>query len=663
MKRWGMKTKTKLTFTVCTMVAVLLSFFPFPYSISNAEAASIVVDGNAGDWQGIPALSTNSGTARVLKASHDDKNLYLLVEGSGLSTAMGSFWLNTDGNASTGYQASGWGATGVEWLLENNSLYRYSGNGSTWSWNLSSSLPSSQYVRTASTIEVALPLSVLGLAGGSSVNIGYLDNNSDINRLPAQNKPLPVYTLDGKNPGGSMIEFYPTELDDPLNNPFKGWAPSAKSTNYPQDHRLVYAGVTWKEFEPTKGHYDFGAIEASNHFSYWQSRGVKVVLRFIMDNPSGAAHRDIPDWLYHDMVNLGQSPGKAYQDNTGGMGAGNNTGFSPNYNSEYLIARHKLAIEAIAKHYDSPDSPIAFVQIGSLGHWAEFHTWPYIGPNGESNYTGAFPKNEISNQYIQHYIDAFAAQEDHTQLLIRRSVELAKNNNKGLIMGMYNDVFGDQPSFDSEWGWYTGTQNGYWDDIGQKQPNHANFWDTRVSGGEFYGGDYGLKAALTTGSGFNETLRQTELSKPSWLGPNSPASLAPGNPLQGNMDTLKKRMGYHFVVKKAAYPQEQSGSTLDVSVTVENKGVQHFPFNWPVEIQLRNSGGAIVARQSTSADLRTWRTGLHTVTGSLPTKTLPSGTYQLTVAILNPSTNQPAVDFANTDRLSDGAFKIGTWTK
>lgn len=128
------------------------------------------------------------------------------------------------------------------------------------------------------------------------------------------------------------------------------------------------------------------------------------------------------------------------------------------------------------------------------------------------------------------------------------------------------------------------------------------------------------------------------------------------------MDTLKKRMGYHFVLKKVAYPQENSGSALNVSVAVENKGVQHFPFNWPVEVQLR-SGGHVVARQSTSADLRTWKTGLHTISGSISTNTLPNGTYELTIAILNPSTNQPGVDFANTERLSDGAYKIGTWTK
>lgn len=121
-------------------------------------------------------------------------------------------------------------------------------------------------------------------------------------------------------------------------------------------------------------------------------------------------------------------------------------------------------------------------------------------------------------------------------------------------------------------------------------------------------------------------------------------------------------MGYHFVLNKATYPEAQNGGTLDVSVVVENKGVQHFPFNWPIELQLR-SGGSIVARQTATANLTAWRTGLHTVSGSLSTSALPNGTYDLTIAILDPASNRPAVDFANTDRLSDGAYKIGVWTK
>ncbi|MEN1988228.1 DUF4832 domain-containing protein [Paenibacillus hubeiensis] len=651
--------------TIGLVFALILMFTLFlPGAAPKASAATITIDGNVSDWSGIAALASQSGTAQTLKATHDGTNLYLLVQGSGLSTTMGNFWINADNDASTGYQASGWSATGVEWLLENQGLYRYGGSGTDWVWNSAATLTNSQFYRSSSVIEVAIPLATLQVGAGSTVRVGYIDNGSDTARLPAAGQALPGYSLTSGSEGGSGNETvaYPLELDSPLNNPFKGWAPSAKSTDYAQPHRLVYAGVTWKELEPVKGTYDFSAIEATNHFAYWKNKGVKVVLRFILDSPTGQAHRDIPDWLYNDMVARGESPGTPYSDETGGMGTGNNTGFSPNYSSSYLQERHKLAIEAIAAHYNTNDRPVAFIQIGSLGHWGEFHTWPYVGPNGETNYTGVFPPNAVSNVYVQHYIDAFAGKEDKMQVLIRRSIALAKTNNKGMIMGMFNDVFGHKDSFDADWGWYTGTQNGYWDDIGQQQPAHANFWETRISGGEFYGGASGMLAALTSGSGYTETLRQTELSKPSWLGPNSPASLPLNHALQANIDALKKRMGYHFVVKEISHPSTITGNTFTPTIQIENKGVQHFPFAWAVEIQLR-SGNTVVAKKTTSANLTTWKTGSYTLTDSIPVSGLASGTYDIAIAIIDPATNKPGVDFANTNRLADGAYKLSSVTK
>lgn len=75
MKAWGIH--MKMTLAIFTMTAILLTLFPYPLFISTAEAASIVVDGDPSDWEGLPVISTNSGTASVLKASHDDRNLYL----------------------------------------------------------------------------------------------------------------------------------------------------------------------------------------------------------------------------------------------------------------------------------------------------------------------------------------------------------------------------------------------------------------------------------------------------------------------------------------------------------------------------------------------------------------------------------------------------------
>lgn len=470
---------------------------------------------------------------------------------------------------------------------------------------------------------------------------------------------LAIGSLGSFPPAASAATFYPAELNGPLNNPFKGWAPRAEGGPYAQSHKLVYAGVTWKELEPTKGAYDWAGVESKYKFSYWRSQGVRIVFRLLLDSPSGIPHRDIPDWLYNDMIAAEGTAGIAYQDNTGGMGAGNNTGFAPNYGSPTLISRHQLLINAIASRYYTQDAPVAFVQIGSLGHWGEFHSWPYVGPNNEQNYTGVFPPNSISNQYIQHYINAFQNKSDRIQVMIRRSVQLASANG----LGMFNDMFGHQPSFDSSWGWYTGTQNGYWDDIGQQQPAYANFWNNAISAGEFYGGAGGLQASLTGGAGFTETMRQAELSKPSWLGPNSPASYAVGGPFQANMDTLEKRMGYHLVVKQVTHDASaQQGSSLSVALSVENKGVQHFPFNWPVELQIR-SGSTVHARATTGIQLKSWKTGTyaHTSTITVPAG-LPAGSYTVALAILDPATNSPAVDFANTGRLADGSFPVSTLT-
>ena len=203
------------------MITLLLPAGALP----KASAATITIDGNVSDWSSVSSLSTNNGTAQMLKVTNDGTNLYLLIQGSDLSTTMGNFWINTDNNTSTGYQAAGWGATGVEWLLENTGLYRYGGSGTDWSWNFNSTLTSSQFYRSSTVIEVAIPLSTLQISAGSTVRVGYIDNSSDTSRLPAAGQSLPAYLLTSAGSGGGTgnnTVVNPVELDSPLNNPFKG---------------------------------------------------------------------------------------------------------------------------------------------------------------------------------------------------------------------------------------------------------------------------------------------------------------------------------------------------------------------------------------------------------------------------------------------------------
>ncbi|MHA6480728.1 fibronectin type III domain-containing protein [Paenibacillus sp. strain BS8-2] len=150
----------------------------------------ITVDGHTSDWSTITALATGATTVQTIKAAYDETNLYLLAEGTGLNT-MAQFYIDSDNNASTGYNATGWPSAGANYLLENNFLYRH--NGSGWSWTSLGAL--SSYTKNGTAIEAAIPLATLGLAEGDTIRLGFLKNNSTTDRLPAPNVTLPSYTL------------------------------------------------------------------------------------------------------------------------------------------------------------------------------------------------------------------------------------------------------------------------------------------------------------------------------------------------------------------------------------------------------------------------------------------------------------------------------------
>ncbi len=148
-------------------------------------AATITVDGHAGDWTSVPALNASpSGSVAALKARNDGNHLYLLVQGSGLDVKS-QFYLNTDDNLSTGYNPAGWAPSGIDTLLENQGLYAYSGANNGWQWALASNLSASQFVKNNSVIELSIPLSSLGLTSGKTIRIGYICNDSAANLLPA----------------------------------------------------------------------------------------------------------------------------------------------------------------------------------------------------------------------------------------------------------------------------------------------------------------------------------------------------------------------------------------------------------------------------------------------------------------------------------------------
>jgi len=146
------------------------------------------------DWNEVAVLSQGDGTPRILKAHHDRDFLYILVEGSELTTKT-QIYLNTDNRSDSGYKASNWTAGGADYLVEYGTLYRYAGTGSNWSWDEQTELSRSKnWDEQAERIEIAIPLKELGLRKGDRITLGVLkDDNSDT-QLPV-NGDMQEYKL------------------------------------------------------------------------------------------------------------------------------------------------------------------------------------------------------------------------------------------------------------------------------------------------------------------------------------------------------------------------------------------------------------------------------------------------------------------------------------
>ena len=155
------------------------------------------------------------------------------------------------------------------------------------------------------------------------------------------------------------------KFDDTLYiNPLMGYAPDGRSDELCVSTSLVYASVTWAELEPAKGKFDWDSFVKEYSLDKWRRDGKRLVFRFICDYPSAEKHMDIPKWLY-DMTGDGE-----YYDIEYG------SGYCPDYDNETFIAEHERVIGEIGRFFseEMPDF-LAYVELGSLGHWGEWHTY------------------------------------------------------------------------------------------------------------------------------------------------------------------------------------------------------------------------------------------------------------------------------------------------
>jgi hypothetical protein len=232
----------------------------------------------------------------------------------------------------------------------------------------------------------------------------------------------------------------------PPNNPLKGFMPySGSYTTFPYSMEWNYLPLRSLMSGPT----NFNWTSLDQLLSDDASRGHQTVFRVYLDYPTLST--GIPQYLLDDgLVTYSYT------------NYGNTTSVSPDYENPLLDQALTNFIAALGARYDG-DPRIGFVQLGLLGFWGEWHTYPV---------TSLFASVQVQGEVIVAYTNAF----HKTKLLVRYPTVVGGFDPTTLPLGYHDDSFAyqtiDPPSY-----MFLGLL---------KAAGETNQWQTQPIGGEVY---------------------------------------------------------------------------------------------------------------------------------------------------------------------------------
>ena len=386
----------------------------------------------------------------------------------------------------------------------------------------------------------------------------------------------------GDRVSSAQVVVHPAPALGPLDNPLKGWCPYTDAGPIRLPYSLVFLYAPWNKLEPTEGHFEFDKWERTA-WSVPEAEGKHVILRIYIDYPSRPS--GLPIWL-NDHVKLTR-----YEDHGGGL--------SPDYDDPRMLAAMERLIFAMGKRYNQ-HARVAFLQLGLLGFWGEWHTWPrdalYAKPATERRiidaYRQAFPNKILMARYAR---DHAAAQG---------------------WLGFHDDMFPADTDNAKDWSFLSGL----------RRSGRDTNWKQAVIGGEMVP----HQAKQWLGPRFDDTLHLTERAHFSWVGPYCPALARIDSPeFRKAADSLVRRMGYQFRLTEIRHSAEiPAGGILNMAIAGVNEGVAPFYYPWPVELALIDESGKLPVRIPLRCDIRTWQPGPFELESHVAVRTNP-GRYNL----------------------------------
>ena len=313
--------------------------------------------------------------------------------------------------------------------------------------------------------------------------------------------PSSYVPADEAKPSAGGFEIRrPAAASGPLDNPLKGYCLYTNAGKIHRPYSMVFQYVSWRELEPIEGKYTFEDWEKKD-WNHPRAKDKHLVLRVYVDYPSKPS--GLPEWLRAKGVKE-----SSYREYGGGK--------SPDYNHPKMVEAMERFIAALGKRYNTHPR-VAFIQLGFLGFWGEWHTYPRAE---------LFASEATQHRILKAYQKAFPDKQ-----LMARYADGVLAKYKGI--GFHDDMFPEDTDNGEDWSFLARMRRG----------GHADGWKQNVVGGEMVP----HAAQKWLGNQWAHTQEMISRSHFSWIGPYGPAldenvSLN----LQARSDQLVRKMGYQF---------------------------------------------------------------------------------------------------------------------
>jgi hypothetical protein len=424
------------------------------------------------------------------------------------------------------------------------------------------------------------------------------------------------------NPGMGITTF--NRFNGQATNPPLEWSELGPITKLPQsatkpdfpDTTIAYLRWYWNALEPEQGKVRWEIIDLA--LKEARAHGQTLAIRLM-----AYSNKDpLPGWYQNSGARRANKP----SDKDGAI-------WQPDFSDPLFLKYWGALVAEAGKRFDG-NPYLDSVDISSVGYWGEGWS-PYM------------PALQYQKELIDIWFDAFP----HTTLLMNFDEPQALTYGTGRGAGWRLDCLGDLR---------TKSDNPYFEpemlDVYPQQVVRAGIqsvWEQRPVSLEVCGtvsewkrDHFDLNYIL------QQALRWHVTSV------NLKSSPIPDD-WKPAFNEFQKKVGYRLLLRRLEFPKAVvAGSMMPVHLWWLNAGVAPPYVNYPLAIQLRSANDSAVI--DVPVDIRKWLPGDAVYDGSLYVpETLPAGTYDFRVAMLDPRSGKPAIRFAIAGRDADGWYSQG----